>query len=232
MRNVYRRTSVEPKGTILSAARFRLRQVPPCTTRGVRYAAGDVWRCGGTLLRLTNEYRKARFIWVVLSSDTTRAKEVRQGYVRFLEAAAHKQLHIEQFHNGYFPYVGASIKDYFEQLKKTENPDFIFTHYRHDLHQDHRLVSELTWNTFRDHCIFEYEIPKYDGDLDSPNFFVPLARETGERKADYIIECFPSQRSHKWFRRETFLALMRLRGNECNTDEGLAEAYYCRKLII
>jgi LmbE family N-acetylglucosaminyl deacetylase len=188
--------------------------------------------CGGTLLRLTREYPKGRFVWVVLSSDPTRAREVRHSYARFLEAVAHKQLYIEQFRNGYFPYVGASIKDYFEQLQNTENPDVIFTHYRHDLHQDHRLVSELTWNTFRDHCVFEYEIPKYDGDLGLPNFFVPVTREISERKADYIVESFPSQHSHKWFTQETFLALMRLRGIECNSEDGFAEAYYCRKLII
>jgi LmbE family N-acetylglucosaminyl deacetylase len=188
--------------------------------------------CGGTLLRLTEEYPKARFVWVVLSSDTTRAKEAHQSCTRFLEAVAHKQLYIEQFRNGYFPYVGASIKDYFEHLKKIEDPDFIFTHYRYDLHQDHRLVSELTWNTFRSHCIFEYEIPKYDGDFGSPNFFVPVARNPAERKVDYILECFRSQHGHRWFTRETFLALMRLRGIECNAEEGFAEAYYCRKLII
>ena len=188
--------------------------------------------CGGTVLRLAAEYPESRFVWVVLSSNSTRASEARESYAKFLESAAHRGLDIEQFRNGYFPYVGADIKDYFEQLKKTENPDFIFTHYQHDRHQDHRLVSELTWNTFRDHHIFEYEIPKYDGDLGSPNFFVPLTQETGERKADYIVECFPSQRSHKWFRRETFLALMRLRGVECNAEDGFAEAYYCRKLII
>jgi LmbE family N-acetylglucosaminyl deacetylase len=187
--------------------------------------------CGGTLLRLVKEYPNSRFVWVVLSSDTMRAKEVRQSYARFLDAAADKRLHIEQFRNGYFPYVGASIKDYFEQLKSKENPDLIFTHYRHDLHQDHRLVSELTWNTFRDHCIFEYEVPKYDGDVGSPNVFFSITRETGERKADYIEKCYRSQHSHRWFTRETFLALMRLRGIECNAEEGLAEAYYCRKLI-
>lgn len=188
--------------------------------------------CGGTILRLADQYPKIRFVWVVFSSDPKRAEEVRQSFAKFLEPVTHKLLKIEQFRNGYFPYVGDSIKDYFEGLKKTENPHFIFTHHREDLHQDHRLVSELTWNTFRNHLILEYEVPKYDGDLGTPNFFVPISREIGERKSSYIVECFESQRDRKWFTRETFLGLMRLRGVECNTESEYAEAYYCRKLVV
>lgn len=188
--------------------------------------------CGGTILRLVEQYPQVRFVWVVFSSDETRAEEARQSYTRFLEPATHKLLRIEQFRNGYFPYVGDSIKDYFEELKKTENPHLIFAHYRQDLHQDHRLVSELTWNTFRDHLILEYEIPKYDGDLGLPNFFVPLTREISERKSSYILECFESQHGHNWFTRETFLGLMRVRGIECNAEDGYAEAYYCRKVVL
>lgn len=188
--------------------------------------------CGGTILRLATEYPNSRFVWVVLSSSARRATEARESYSRFLESVPDRRLDVENFRNGYFPYIGADVKNFFEQLKKTEDPDFIFTHYRHDLHQDHRVVSELTWNTFRDHSILEYEIPKYDGDLGSPNFFIPLTRKTGERKADLIVECFPSQHGHKWFKRKTFLALMHLRGVECNAEDGFAEAYYCRKLVI
>ena len=188
--------------------------------------------CGGTILRLVQQYPKMRFVWVVLSSDATRAKEARTSCDMFLESVTHKELEIKQFRNGYFPYIGATIKDYFEELKRTENPHFIFTHYRQDLHQDHRLVSELTWNTFRDHVILEYEIPKYDGDLGLPNFFVPVNRELSERKVSYILECFESQRSQRWFTRETFLGLMRMRGVECNAENGYAEAYHCRKLAI
>lgn len=188
--------------------------------------------CGGTVLRLAKEYPKLRFLWVVFSSDATRAPEAQRSFTRFLESAEQKLLRIEKFRNGYFPFVGAEIKDYFEELKKTENPGVIFTHYRQDLHQDHRLISELTWNTFRDHLIMEYEIPKYDGDLGSPNFFVPLSHEFGERKVRYILECFRSQRERHWFTQQTFLGLMRLRAVECNAQNTFAEAYYCRKFMI
>ena len=128
--------------------------------------------------------------------------------------------------------MGPEVKGVFEELKGIVSPDLIFTHNRKDAHQDHRLLSELTWNTFRDHLILEYEIPKYDGDLGRPNVFIPLETETCERKISYIWDSFASQRSKSWFRQDTFLSLMRLRGMECNASSGYAEAFYCRKLVL
>ncbi len=129
------------------------------------------------------------------------------------------------------PFVGGEVKATFEELKAT-SPDLIFTHNRHDAHQDHRLLAELTWNTFRDHLILEYEIPKYDGDLGQPNLFVPLESELCEKKVHYILEAFQSQHSKRWFRQDTFFSLMRLRGMECNASSGYAEAFHIRKVTI
>ena len=139
---------------------------------------------------------------------------------------------MKSFRDGFLPYVGSPVKECFEELKKVFTPDMIFTHCRHDLHQDHRLVCELTWNTFRDHLILEYEIPKYDGDLGQPSVFMPLSPEVYQKKVCYIMDAFQSQHSKPWFEEETFLALMRLRGMECNAPSGYAEAFYCRKLVL
>jgi LmbE family N-acetylglucosaminyl deacetylase len=138
---------------------------------------------------------------------------------------------INQFRDGFFPYVGAEIKQFFETLKTRISPDLILTHYRSDLHQDHRVISELTWNTFRNHLIFEYEIAKYDGDLGTPNFFVHLNQALCRRKVDYLLRCFNSQASKPWFSEDTFYAMLRLRGLESNAPEKYAEAFYCRKMI-
>jgi LmbE family N-acetylglucosaminyl deacetylase len=129
-------------------------------------------------------------------------------------------------------FVGADVKKVFEDLKRTLSPDLIFTHNRKDAHQDHRLIAELTWNTFRNHLILEYEIPKYDGDLGQPSLFVPLTTELCEKKIRFIMDSFQSQRSKRWFEESTFRSLMRLRGMECNAPSGYAEAFYCRKLVL
>jgi LmbE family N-acetylglucosaminyl deacetylase len=139
---------------------------------------------------------------------------------------------LKQFQDGFMPYVGAEVKAFFEQELKLLSPDLIFTHSRNDAHQDHRLVSELTWNTFRDHFILEYEIPKYDGDLGQPTVFMPLPLETSKKKVHLLMETFESQRVKRWFQEDTFLSLMRLRGMECGSDSGYAEAFYCRKLVL
>lgn len=188
--------------------------------------------CGGTLLRLVREYPDASVHWVVLSSDPVRAREAQDGASRFLDGVRKKTVVIKEFKNGFFPYSGAQIKAYFEQLKNEVRPDIIFTHFREDFHQDHRIVSELTWNTFRDHLILEYEIAKYDGDLGRTNLFVPLAEEVWRRKIDYIEACFPSQKDKRWFTRDTFQSMMRLRGVESNSASGYAEGFYCRKAVI
>ena len=186
--------------------------------------------CGGTVLRLAATVPRAEFTWVVLSGDAQRAEEARRSAALFAGAAAPTTVVVKEFRDGFFPYAGAGIKDFFESLKREDSPDVIFTHYRGDQHQDHRLVSELTWNTFRDHLILEYEVPKYDGDLGRPNWYVPLDESTCRTKARHLLDTFASQRDRRWFTEETFRALMRLRGVECAAPEGYAEAFYAHKI--
>ena len=188
--------------------------------------------CGGVILRLAEEFPEAMFRWVVLSSNNMRADEVRKSFNFFLKDIKNKKLIIQNFRNGYFPYIGASIKDYFEELKKETQPDVIFTHYGQDYHQDHRMLSDMTWNTFRNHFILEYEIPKYDGGLGSPNIFFSLDQIYYRRKVAILLECYLTELSKHWFTSDTFLGLMRLRGIESNSPSGYAEAFYCRKAII
>jgi len=188
--------------------------------------------CGGAVLRLAREFPQAAFHWVVFSSSEKRAAEAYRSSELFLSNVASKKVTIKDFRNGYFPYVGDQIKDYFEDLKHAVKPDAIFTHYGRDDHQDHRVLSELTWNTFRDHFILEYEIPKYDGGLGSPNIFFPLQQNEYQGKVDILLECFASQRSKHWFAKDTFMGMMRLRGIECSAPSGYAEAFYCRKAIL
>jgi LmbE family N-acetylglucosaminyl deacetylase len=189
--------------------------------------------CGGMVLQLLAERPQVQITWVVFSSSSQREREARTSASLFLEPArGSREVMVHQFRDGFFPYEGAKIKESFEQLKKVVNPDLIFTHYREDRHQDHRTISELTWNTWRQHLILEYEIPKYDGDLGRPNCFVPLPREIAHRKARYICEQFQSERNKGWMTEDTFLALSRLRGVECAASGGHAEAFYCRKLVL
>ena len=149
----------------------------------------------------------------------------------FLRNAGHKEIVLKEFEDGFFPHIGADIKHFFEELKARVTPDLILTHYRRDLHQDHRLISELTWNTFRNHLILEYEIPKYDGDLGAPNFFVHLRADLCRAKVDYILQSFGSQGGKAWFSEDTFYALLRIRGLESNALERYAEAFYCTKMV-
>jgi LmbE family N-acetylglucosaminyl deacetylase len=185
--------------------------------------------CGGTVLRLLAEREAVEVDWVVLSAAAGRREEAQASANHFLDAAALSKIEIADFRDSYFPYQGAEIKNYFEELKRKCTPDVVFTHYGSDLHQDHRLVSELTWNTFRDHLILEYEIFKYDGDLGRPNFYCSLSRDVCERKISSLLRFFPSQKNHQWFTADTFAALLRLRGAECNAPESFAEGFYCRK---
>ena len=187
--------------------------------------------CGGTVMCLAQRYPGAQFAWLTLSSDAGRAAETRAAAAKLLHGASRVSIRVEEFRGSYFPYCGAELKDCFEGLKEL-NPDVVFTHFREDLHQDHRVVNELTLNTFRNHLLLEYEIPKYDGDLGRPNAYVPLTREQMRRKGDMLLECFPSQASRQWFTRDTFEALARLRGIECNAPEGFAEAFYSRKALV
>jgi LmbE family N-acetylglucosaminyl deacetylase len=186
--------------------------------------------CGGTLLHLLASHTNLCFDWVVFTSNAERAREAEASAERFLHGAKEKRVTIKQFRNGYFPDQWARIKDEFEALKGAVSPDLIFTHHQRDAHQDHRTIAELTWNTFRDHFILEYEIPKYDSDLGSPNFFVPLDASIANRKARAVVEGFPSQGDKHWFSEDTFLALMRLRGVQSAASSGFSEAFYAQKI--
>ncbi|HEV2397941.1 MAG TPA: PIG-L deacetylase family protein [Candidatus Sulfotelmatobacter sp.] len=187
--------------------------------------------CGGSILRLTAQYPNCMFHWVVFNAIGKREEEARHGAEVF--AGAHvKTFLVKTFEDGLMPYVGADVKAVFEQELKKINPDVIFTHNGKDAHQDHRLISELTWNTFRNHFILEYEIPKYDGDMGRPSVFVPLAEEICQKKIYQLMATFRSQSNKRWFQPETFRSLMRLRGMECNAPSGYAEAFYCRKLVL
>ena len=187
--------------------------------------------CGGAILRLAEQYPDCNFHWVVFSATGVRETEARRAAELFAGSRV-KTLLLKTFQDGFMPYVGAEVKTIFEKELKQINPSLIFTHNGKDAHQDHRLVSELTWNTFRNHLILEYEIPKYDGDMGQPRVFVPLETDVYQKKVRYIMDTFQSQRTKPWFQQDTFLSLMRLRGMECNAPSGYAEAFYCRKLVI
>jgi LmbE family N-acetylglucosaminyl deacetylase len=188
--------------------------------------------CGGTILRLASEIADLEMIWVVFCATSERSVEAQDSAASFLQKVNRKRVLVHDHHDGYLSYNGAAIKDEFESLKRECTPNLIFTHFREDRHQDHRLISELTWNTWRNHLILEYEIPKYDGDLGSPNFFSRLDNDILERKLALILRHFPSQRDKHWFSAELLRGLARIRGVECATSDGFAEGFYCRKLAF
>jgi LmbE family N-acetylglucosaminyl deacetylase len=188
--------------------------------------------CGGTVLAFLQAHPDAVISWVVFSASGDRADEARRGAAAFTAGAATPALvRIEQFRDGFLPYDGAAVKECFEALKKDVAPDLVFTHRLEDRHQDHRLLAELTWNTFRDHPILEYEIPKYEGDLGQPNVFVPLEEPIWRRKVALLLETFGTQRSKRWFTEDALAGLMRVRGLEAGST-GCAEAFYARKLTL
>jgi len=188
--------------------------------------------CGGTILRLAEAYKNAIFYWVVFSSNSQRAKEAHKSAKYFLKNVQSKNIVIKNFRDGFFPFVGSDVKEEFEKLKQQFSPDLIFTHYRNDFHQDHRLIADMTWETFRNHLILEYEIPKYDGDLGSPNFYVHLDESMCYRKIQYIINCFKCQEQKDWFEEEIFSSMLRIRGMESRAPRKYAEAFYCQKMIF
>ena len=188
--------------------------------------------CGGTVLELVERLPCVEFTWVVLSGNDTRADEARLSADLFLQGASRAHVLVKDYRDGFFPYVGDQIKEFFEELKQRPAPDVIFTHHRADRHQDHRLVSDLTWNTFRDHFILEYEIPKYDGDLGRPNCYVPLDDARCSTKIRHLLHAFASQRDRRWFSEETFRGLLRLRGVECAAADGYAEAFHAHKWTL
>ncbi|TKB65206.1 MAG: PIG-L family deacetylase [Nitrospira sp.] len=188
--------------------------------------------CGGTLLRLLAMYPNAEVWWVVFSAVGLRRREARSSAKAFLARASKSRVILKNFRESFLPFRGEEIKEFFEEIKAKFVPDVVLTHYRHDLHQDHRVVSEFTWNTFRNHLILEYEIPKYDGDLGVPNTFVSLDVEVCRQKVDNLRRHFASQRSKQWFTEDLFFALLRLRGVESNSLTKYAEAFYCRKNVL
>ena len=188
--------------------------------------------CGATILTLTRNHPNIAVWWVVFSAEGSRAREAKQSARQFLKDARHDSIIVKKFRTSFFPFQGKQIKEYFEQLKEMVQPDLIFTHYRDDRHQDHRVLSDLTWNTFRDHAILEYEIPKYDGDLGNPNCYVQLDKRVCDEKNQYLCKFFQTQGNKHWFSSDTFLSLMRLRGIECASATKYAEAFYSRKFLL
>ena len=188
--------------------------------------------CGGTLLELRSRFTSLRIVWHVFSGGALREAETRSAAAKLIGEQASRAVTVHDFRGSYFPYCGPEIKDAFEALKQQVAPDLIFTHFLQDRHQDHRVISELTWNTFRDHAVLEYEIPKYEGDLAQPNVYVPLSDASVEQKVATLIESFPSQRSRPWFDAELFRGHMRLRGIECNAPRRYAEAFHGRKITL
>jgi len=187
--------------------------------------------CGGTILRVLAE-RPSQVHWVVFSATPTRAREARKGASLFVQGSEASAVSVHRFRDGYFPAQFVNIKNEFERLKKRISPDLIFCPWRHDAHQDHRTVAELAWNTFRDHLILEYEIPKYDGDLGQPQVFLPLTEKTCRQKIALLQQAFRSQADRTWFDSDTFWSLLRLRGIEANSPSGFAEAFHCRKVVL
>ena len=188
--------------------------------------------CGGTILKLIEKYQNINIYWVVFSSNEQRVREATASSDIFLKEVSQKKVVINNFRDGFLPFQGLEMKECFEKLKQEFSPDLIFTHYREDRHQDHRLISDFTWNTFRNHLILEYEIPKYDGDLRNPNFFVHIDEAICRRKVQYILDAFPTQSNKQWFTAETFRSIMRIRGIESNSASNYAEGFYCRKAVF
>lgn len=187
--------------------------------------------CGGSVLALAAANPQMEVCWVVFSADERRRAEAEASAVLFLAGVTVKTVVVHEFRDGYFPFEGAAIKDEFEKLKPF-TPDLVFTHCRHDLHQDHALLCQLTYNTFRDHVVLEYEIPKWEGDLRTPNVYVPLSAAVASRKIELLMQHFATQRSRDWFTADTFQAVLRLRGLEARAAEGVAEGFYARKLLL
>ena len=188
--------------------------------------------CGASLLSWIERGAVLDVHWAVLGAAGQRAEEAQASARDFLAGAARSTVEVAGFRDGFFPYQGAEIKEWFEALKGRVTPDVILSHWGGDAHQDHREVSGLVWNSFRNHIILEYEIPKWDGDLGRPNVFVPVTAKAMARKVELLMRHFATQNSKDWFTPETFNGLARLRGNECRAPEGLAEAFHVRKLVL
>jgi LmbE family N-acetylglucosaminyl deacetylase len=204
----------------------------PCRILAIGCHSDDIEiGCGGTILTLIDSLPSVQVCWVVLSARGQRADEAWRSAGAFLEGAASAEVMVHDYRDGFLPYVGGEVKQVFEDLKAFA-PDLVFTHYSDDRHQDHRLASELTWNTFRNHLILEYEIPKYDGDFGSPNVFVGLSQTIAKTKVRLLLEHFQTQRDRRWFTDDLFYAVLRIRGMESNSPSRFAEGFYGRKIVL
>lgn len=188
--------------------------------------------CGGALLTLLKQNPQRQIHWVICTSNPIRKLEAEKSAQLFLKSAQEFQLHIQNFKDGFLPYQGEAVKSFFESLKLIPSPDLIFTHTSQDSHQDHRLVSELTWNTFRNHFILEYEIAKWEGDLSAKNFYIPITKNTMDEKIQYLHEAYTTQAKKDWFDAETFRGIARLRGLECRASEKYAESFIAKKITV
>ena len=205
----------------------------PCRILAIGCHSDDIEiGCGGTILTLIESLPSVEVCWMVLSASGARAEEAKKSAEAFLEGAASSDVIVHDYRDGFLPYVGGEVKQVFEDLKPRFVPDLIFTHYSNDRHQDHRLAAELTWNTFRNHFILEYEIPKYDGDFGSPNVFFSLSQAVAERKVQLVLRHFPTQSDRRWFTEDLFMAVLRIRGMESNSPSRLAEGFYGRKVVL
>lgn len=187
--------------------------------------------CGGTILKLIEDHPGLEVMWVVFSGEGVRTREAKASARAFLHGAGRAHIVVRKFRTSFFPFQGEQIKEFFETFKGFQ-PDLVFTHYRDDRHQDHRVISDLTWNTFRSHAILEYEIPKYDGDFGVPNFFVPISKAICLKKSGLLLKHFVSQSDKHWFTEELFMSTPRLRGMECDSPSRYAEAFYSRKMVL
>ena len=223
----------EPR-LILSMLSLRLSETPgPLDVLCIGAHSDDIEiGCAGTLLSLVDQGYKLRVTWAVLSAKNERAAEATHSASQLLGNVAELRIHLGPFRDAHFPAQFSALKDYMTDLRRETNPDLIFTHCIDDRHQDHRLVGDLTWQSWRDHLVLEYEVPKYEGDLGRPNFFFPLSRAAAKSKVDHLLAHFGSQRSKDWFTGDTFLGLMRLRGIECRSADGFAEAFVARKVLL
>lgn len=185
---------------------------------------------GATIMRIVRENPDVAVTWCVLSGNETRHEEARRAAAQVLGKDVKPKILLSRFVNSRFPAQREEIKEFFEQNLKSTDPDLILTHRRDDAHQDHRLVNELTWNTYRSHQIWEYEIPKWDGDLMQPNLYVPVDPQDVDAKVAVLRDVFSSQRNKHWFDEETFRGLMRIRGLESNTR--YSEAFFARKFVV
>jgi LmbE family N-acetylglucosaminyl deacetylase len=188
--------------------------------------------CGGTILAFTRANDDVHVTWVVLAATGTRKEEARTSAEAFLGSAASSDVRVHGFRDGFLPHIGGEVKEVFESTKREVSPDIVFTHTRDDLHQDHQLASDLARQTFRDHLILEFEIPKVDGDLGRPNVYIPLSASVATDKVALLEEHHPSQAAKHWFDADTFMGLMRLRGMECVAPERYAEAFVCHRLVV